>query len=384
MARPRLILYADINAFEIGGAPLWLAAMARILARLGEVILILQRDPETPAALEALGLPLSVHVLRPADLGRPGSRLRAPLATEVMAALDEALAIDWVVVRGVEPAAALHADTRFSGRSLLYLTDFYHQDASRATIPEQIRQRLAPALATCGGLLTQTPPIARLLQTLAPTVPRWIAMPPPIPDDLPQAPPASGALRGHTLRLGYAGKVAPDWGVLELLRWSRELTDRGLALEVHVIWGRLSIHGPDGPEPDLARALEALLALPFVHVHLPMPRAAAMETMARMDLIWCWRPARLEEATLEFSTKLAEMLAVGCRCLAYPSPVNRLMLGDDYPFFLRDLDDLHRVLATPAPPPNELSMRIRQTHSEQALAQRLADALGLDLPKTTP
>lgn len=103
-----------------------------------------------------------------------------------------------------------------------------------------------------------------------------------------------------------------------------------------------------------------------------------MELMARMDYVWCWRPGSFENKTLELSTKLVEGVASGWRCICYPSATNRAVLGDDYPFFARTIQEIGEILAKPpAELPQGLAQRLIATHSLPVIANRFSqDVIG--------
>ena len=73
-------------------------------------------------------------------------------------------------------------------------------------------------------------------------------------------------------------------------------------------------------------------------------RAEVLAQLREMDFVWCWRPASFEQKTLELSTKLVEGVASGFACICFPSEINRELLGEDYPYFAENLDDVRRLL----------------------------------------
>lgn len=363
----QFLLYADIDLNVVDGSSIWLSSMASVLCGMGRGILVAKADPATEIILGNVQQRENLVVLSPSDLGVSG-KLSVPEACQVLRWLDNALPnVRDVVVRGLSAAAELASTRQFRRRSRIYLTDFYTVGENGLTISAE-QQRLATLAVThAGTVLTQTPEIAERLHALTGVDFAASPMPPVIPDD--RFPAQLPALGDRPIRIGYAGKINPRWGVSELLEWTRQLRITGTDVELDVVANKISPNGQPGFVQDIHKAFGEL----GVRHHADFDRAQSMALMAEMDFVWCWRPEELEDHTLELSTKLVEMVANGARCICYPSPINRALLGDDYPFFVRWVADLRRVLQSEARVDEAVSERIRQRHGLQQVRQRLAD-----------
>jgi glycosyltransferase involved in cell wall biosynthesis len=206
-----------------------------------------------------------------------------------------------------------------------------------------------------------------------------VHIPPVIPDELPQVVPRPAASDG-SIKIGYAGKINSRWGVIELLQWAEKLIGEGVALELHIVADKIT-NGPDPGFENLRHDITTKMKAVGAKHYTGLNRGAAMDLMARMDFVWCYRPSMLEDHTLELSTKLVEMVAVEARCLCYPNTINQEALGEDYPFFIDGLDDLRRVLTAREWKTTDKSTaeRVRQRHS---LSRVIADAGGRLVPRS--
>ncbi len=173
--------------------------------------------------------------------------------------------------------------------------------------------------------------------------PASLELPPPIADDLPLRAPRLAPAQGR-ISIGYAGKIAPDWGIRELLDWTETLRAEGLDVELTIVGNKIS--GPRTAELRRAFRGEMLRRMSEVGVirHEQLTRAEALARMQEMDFVWCWRPGAFERATLELSTKLVEGVASGFACICFPNETNRRLLGEDYPYFAETIEDLRRFL----------------------------------------
>ncbi|WP_225205315.1 glycosyltransferase family protein [Novosphingobium huizhouense] len=362
----RSLLYADISLNVVDGSSVWLSSMASVLCAVGPCILVAKADPETQIVLGNVRNRENLVVIGPRDLGLTG-QLTVKDAAHVVRALDDQLPhVRDVVVRGLTAAAELTATRQFRDRLRIYLTDFYTIGANGLETSEAQRRMAVQAVTHAGTVLTQTPEIAARLAALTGVDFAASAMPPAIPDDPypAQLPP----IANRPIRIGYAGKINPRWGISELLDWTRQLRLTGQEVELTVVANKISASGVSG---FVARIKEAFAELGVVH-HVDFDRAQSMELMATMDYVWCWRPEELEEHTLELSTKLVEMVANGARCICYPSAINRSLLGEDYPYFVRWVADLRTVLKSTATVDPALAGRVRARHGLQPLSERMA------------
>src|SRR5690606_18412730 len=123
----------------------------------------------------------------------------------------------------------------------------------------------------------------------------------------------------------------------------------------------------DGFREDILNKIKRSGAIHYTDLN----RHQAMKLMAEMDFVWCWRPARLEDGTLELSTKLIEMAACGAKCICYPNEINKSALGADYPFFARDRNDLRKIIGDEASPPSGLADKLRKKHGLSKITEQV-------------
>lgn len=367
------LLYADIDLNVVDGSSIWLASMASILCRKGPCILVAQRRPQTDIILSNVRDRENLIVLEPPELIAGLDRLDVATACRVIRSLDRVLPglLD-VVTRGLDASEQVLADRRFRRRAVVYLTDFYKiEDGDLQVSPEQATKASICAIHA-GTVLTQTPAIAAKLREISGVAFTAADMPPPIPDDLPMFAADHGPTpTDRPLKIGYAGKITPVWGVTELLDWTAALAAEGREFEIDVVANKISDSGVAGYATALRQRFQAEKVNHFADYN----REQSISLMSEMDYVWCWRPAELEENTLELSTKLVEMVACGARCLCYPNATNVSVLGADYPFFMKDVDDFRRILANPATPDPAIAERIRRRHSLAVVGERLAETV---------
>ena len=199
--------------------------------------------------------------------------LRLPIAIQVMRALDNVLPrVRLVAVRGLEVASELLATPQFRERSAVYLTDFYSLAPSGRVTSEAQRRAVAVCVWNARHVLVQTDEIAAELHQLSGVDFKELSLPPVIPEILPHY--AASTWAGRTVRIGYAGKINPNWGVTELLDWAKRLRALGVKAELEIVANKISNFG------DIRQRMSE----PGVHHQSNLNRSEAMEVMARVGI----------------------------------------------------------------------------------------------------
>ena len=368
----------------IDGAAVWLSSMASMLARHRRVILVARRNIATEVVVANIENRARVTILEPHHFGHRRAHFDLAEAIAVIRRLDAAVpGLSAVFVRGTDAADMLLADRQFHGRAYAYLTDFYEIGENGARVPAERARQLAAIATRARRILVQTDGIAARIREAAGQDFESLELPPPIADDLPLRAPR--AALGERIRIGYAGKIAPDWGIRELLDWTETLRAEGLDVELTILGNKIS--GPKTAERRRAFRGEMLRRMSELGVirHEGLTRAEAIARMQDMDFVWCWRPGAFERATLELSTKLVEGVASGSACICFPNETNRRLLGESYPYFAETLEDLRRLLRGTRPrcrprpsPPAANDIR------SATLAARLDAALQAAEPRRAP
>ncbi len=368
------VLYADISLNAIDGSSIWYSSMASILCEQGPCILVSKEPVLRDVIVSNIRNAHNLVILAPEDLAGMSS-LSIRNGAKAVRALDCIVpGLRNVVVRGLAVADELLKDRQFHGRLNAYVTDFFSiSDGKRLTSDEQAR-KVRHVVSHAAALLVQTEGLRADIARIAGRDFKAVSMPPAIPDGLGRITPTV-AHRG-AVRIGYAGKVNSRWGVIELLDWVEQLSRQDIKVELHVVADKIS-NGPDPGYENLAETLRERMRALGVRHYTGYNREASMALMSTMDFVWCYRPSRLEDSTVELSTKLVEMVGMGARCLCYPNAINRETLGEDYPFFIQDAGGLARLLAAEnwGIVPEATVQRVRGRHEISSVGRAIRQAL---------
>ncbi|MFW5420303.1 glycosyltransferase family 4 protein [Nocardiopsis sp. CNT-189] len=391
--RPRALVYGDVDMNIIDGSAVWAQSMVQALAAAGcRVTLLLKAEVSTDRLVAPLeGVP-GVEVRRPyeekllTDLGPRG--LTPDQAVGLLADLDGRDRYDLVVVRGRRLAVLAAQSEALKGRLWTYLTD----------VPQSVPELTAGAVSELTDiavasrfLLCQTEDLRCFLESAVPASAGKSVLFPPVvvvPEDLPgRAGPERGGAGGDgggPLRLVYTGKFAPRWNTLEMARLPEVLAERGVAAELDMIGDKIHRDNPEWAR-RMSKALEGTQGVVW---HGGKPRAEALRLSARADVGLSWRDPDLD-ASLELSTKVLEMGALGLPVVLNRTPAHEALLGEDYPLFAEpgaEAEDVADVLTLAADPVvrAEAAERCRSASAAFSLdraAERLAGYLDLACPQ---
>ncbi|WP_285761271.1 glycosyltransferase [Nocardiopsis ansamitocini] len=355
--------------------------MTQALAAAGCDTTLLLKSPVRTDRLVAplVGLP-DVTVRRPyeeslaRDLGPRG--LTPEQAIELITTLDGRQRFDLIVVRGKRLASvAAHTDA-LKGRLWTYLTDVPQNvpDLSVTAVTELTDIALASRFLLC-----QTEELRGFLESAVPAACGKSVLFPPtvvVPDGLT----ASGTAHAP-LKLVYTGKFAQAWNTLEMTELPAALAARGTPAELHMIGDKIHRDSPEWAK-QMGKALENT---PGVVWHGGRPRAEALELSAQCDIGLSWRAPELD-ASLELSTKVLELGALGLPVVLNRTPMHESLLGADYPLFADgDLDAVADTIALAADPDTyrTAARRCAEASARFTLdraAERLRSYLGLAFP----
>ena len=361
------IVYADIDLNVVDGSSVWFTSMVNILACQGEVVVVLKRNLSRDILIAGINKEKTRYVY-PSDFGL--NELVLKDAVQVCHKLDRLLpAVERMVVRGLDASYLFHETRQFKYRSAVYLTDFYqYGDSGRGSTEEQI-SKVEFLARQADAFLVQTKQLSRAISDISSVPVSSFLLPPPIPSIKAIEAKIDNSGSG-TPKIIYAGKITPQWGVIELLDWVEKLKTKGVDVDLTVIADKISA-GKNG------RQFRRLIHRRFKEVGVNyidgMPRLEVLKYLLSADLVWCYRPAALEDSTIELSTKLIEAVSLSKPAIAYPSCINVDTLGEDYPYFIKDYTDFANLISSEVEfDMGLLSSRVKNIHGLDSIAERFS------------
>ncbi|MHC3916902.1 hypothetical protein ACI0FN_02900 [Alcaligenes nematophilus] len=339
------IIYADIDLNTVDGSAIWLSSMTSILAYSGKTVLISKNKIKRNVIVDNVLNKNNVLILTPENFDINLETMNLNYCIDAIRNLDDVFgSVKRIVVRGSAVAKKVVEDRRFYKRIYAYLTDFYvHKPDGSIELKEDIG--FVDVLARQSkAFLVQTKEIEGVLRSAVSYPFEAMEVPPPVFQRVVRAGERGRQTLDGEIVIGYAGKIAPNWGITQLIEWVDRLRGEGFKIKIVVIGDKISGAGSAEENRRYRSQMNTLLSKAGVERLGALSRSETINKMSSVDFAWCWRPAEFEEHTLELSTKLVEGVASGQACVVYPSRINVGSLGEDYPFFIRDFNDFKNLI----------------------------------------
>lgn len=338
-----LFIYADVNMNVIDGSSIWLASITEAFANHdGEIHLLLKANISRDNILRPLITNKKITIFEPLEFGIRDGELDIVNAIKIIQLLDGIYGgYRRIILRGFNLCKFASNTKSLHGRIWAYLTDYYEIDnvIGKRVDKKDVSELMPDFINHFDRFLAQTEEIRDdLVDRHKVPMDMFCLAPPMIP--------TTGFLFAHSektrssvIKIGYAGKIAPNWGVRELITIADKASERNLNVEVHIIGDK--IHKNTSTYPSFHEDMQGLLQTNKNTVwHGGLSRKETIEMMSQMDICWGYRSKLLEDNTLELSTKTLEYLSLGLPTLISRNSINEKICGENYPFFIDTQKDI--------------------------------------------
>ena len=338
--KPSVIIYGDLDTNIIDGSSVWLMSLCEAFTETDvSVHLLLKCDITREILLKPLINNPEIKIIEPKHFGIQDGKISAEDAINLIEILDGIYGgYKSIILRGLEVSSHSLGKKSLWQRVYPYLTDYYFIDTDGTRKNKPNTETLIPDLEKfVGAFFVQTQQIKEdLSNEFGVSHENMILLPPMIPDTEDVE---FERKMIDKLKIGYSGKIAPLWGITELIK----STEGSNEVEIHIIGDKIHKNTPEHPN-FYAEILSLLEDSSHVIWHGGMERNDALELMGKMDVAWCYRSPLLESNTLEISTKLIENTRQGIPSIVTRNQLNQELFGDDYPLFVSDAKEINPLL----------------------------------------
>ena len=338
--RPAILIYGDVNMNIIDGSSVWLASIAEAFADTNvEIHLLLKNNIERDILLQPLNKYGEIKIIEPKHFGIKHSKISPEEAVQLIEILDGIYGgYRSIIIRGLDVATNVLGKKSLWKRVYPYLTDYYFIKNDGKRINKVNTEEIIPDLGKfAGGFLIQTKQIMDDLEESFGINPNDMTLLPPMIPDIGIEEKENDMI--SLVKIGYSGKIAPLWGITELINSTRDREN----IEIHIIGDK--IHSNTAEYPNFVEEVTSLLE-DSQHViwHGGMSRTESIEIMKNMDVSWCYRSPILESNTLELSTKLIENTRLGIPSIVTRNQLNEEFFGNNYPLFVSNAREIESLL----------------------------------------
>ncbi len=385
-----ILLYADINLNVVDGSSIWLTSMVNILGKSNHVIILSKANIKSDILIANISSEKGFTIVSPESLGYAQNiEFNQEESIDLIRKIDfYTKNLRYVYIRGFNASKLLLLNRQFKDRAFVYLTDFYRIKDGDVVFED--KKEVSQVLNAAYKVVLQTKKIGNILKklSLVDFSNKSLYLPPAIPDNYIIEPKETAKIT-NCITIGYAGKITPDWGVDELIDWVNEINKKGnlnLKVELKIISHRISPKSCFSNTPGyFVEGIREKLNGVNVNYIPGLNREETIKEMVNCDLIWCWRPDRLEHKTLELSTKLVEMVAQEKACICNISETNLALLSSEYPYFVRNIAELEQLLISIKEIKydlKKLALDVLSKHSYTAIYNKISPYIDTSISKT--
>ena len=339
-----ILIYGDIDLNVIDGSSVWLSSLIEAFSKTDfQIHVLLKCNVSRDLLIGHLNDISNISFFAPEIFGIYEEQLSVSEAVDIIEVLDGLTGgYRSIVVRGFDLSIEISSRKSLWKRIWAYLTDYYSIEPKKGLVIEDEKIILVKdAQYMFEYFLVQTKELGENLKKIGINEELLRILPPMIPDNMV----SDNLNQSHDniLRIGYCGKIAPMWGVKELIEKVQKINTKKNPIEVHIIGDKIHRNTNQNPtfREDMIKLIEDSSTVVW---HGALSRNDAVKMLAKCDLGWCYRDNWLEKNTLELSTKLLENLAINLPFIVTKNTINENLLGTDYPYFIEDEEDLDNLL----------------------------------------
>lgn len=343
------LIYANISPNIADGSSIWMSSVSDILAHNYKIILLLKENLRNDVIISNIKNIKNVTLLQPADYSNL-NLLDEKMALEIIRAIDDVHPqLRGIFVRGVTAANELISSRQFKYRSISYVTDFYEVKDGKIEISEEKKLSVRNIALQSRLLLIQTKEMKnKIFSLIGYEHDNYAYLPPSLPDQIFQSKLSNTTKKLDVdiseIKIGYAGKIMPNWGVEELLTWVKDFNKANKSLKIKLFIAANKISAPGEQRKPFVAKIHQLISQSGAEHYTTFNREQCINLLKEMDYVWAYRPGFFEDNTLELSTKLLEAIAIQQKVICYPSTIHKNELGEDYPFYVQNQDDFNQIM----------------------------------------
>lgn len=320
----RILIYGDVDLNVIDGSSVWLVNLAKLLSMDEEVIvdILLKKRIRRTVLVSQLQRKERVHLLYAKDYIDSISEVNVHNVVRMIKRIDALACYSCIIIRGKMIAKEM-LETPFIDRVIPYLTDFCQDETKIGSEEISFLLQLYEKVQL---FLVQTEAMKRYLMHILRVDGEKFHILYPIVFPFPQT-------NRYAKSLIYAGKIAKDWKIQELLDMMKELASIDPEITLHFVGDKFNLDMAEHKKEILTQLNEAS----NICFYGSLSREDVQEVMSRCEVGYAYRSARVDhEGSLEVSVKLLEYCQAQIPMVLRRTPMHEEILGKDYPLYAND------------------------------------------------
>lgn len=339
--RINIAIYGDVNLNLTDGSAIWAVSLAETLAGIEGVYITLFLKSRIK----------SIHIIAPLLNLSEKVRLVEPRIADnaVLTTQDALTAIEGedahhdfnaVILRGMDLCDCATKFAFLKEKLWTYITDLPQQ---RTLFNAQQLEIIGRIFDYSNRVLCQTLQFKQYVEELFPqTIGKTAILSPMIPDVRKGKQLHLKFQNDQPLKIIYAGKFAPMWGIREMFEVFERLYAFDKNVEFHIFGDK--IHNPPDDPAFKKSVADRLKNGAGVVWHKAVTRETVLSSLPQMHIGWAFRHKELEQNTRELSTKILEYASAGVPVILSRNEINEEVFGKQYPLFADSVDEAVQLL----------------------------------------
>lgn len=328
--KKKILLYGDLTLNIVDGSSVWLASVAKLLSQdENNVIDILLKDKITNKVLaNELIYRDNISLVEANEFSKRATFVDPSNIVKIMTKADEIRDYSCIIVRGFEAVQAIVKDDKLSKKLIPYITNFCH-DKEKITPAE--KEKLSYIYNRVNQFFVQTVQMGDYLkEVLNISGEKFQILNPMIFKDSIKTP------EKKKKSIVYAGKIAKEWNILELIEIMDKLYEIDSEITLHMIGDKFN--------RDLAsrknEILDKFKSMPNVVFYGSLPKNETTEIINSCELGYSFRSSSVDnDESLELSSKVLEYCFCSVPLILRKTKMHSDVLGEDYPLYTESVDE---------------------------------------------
>lgn len=323
----KILIYGDMDLNVVDGSTIWLVNLAKLLLKDKDnyVDILLKKRIRNHILTGEIEKRYRIKLLYVKDYIDHITEVDAGNIVKVLQTIDELRDYSCMIIRGTQVTEQA-AGSPLIGKMIPYLTDFCHE---KEKMPEGQKQFLKDLYGKVQAYFVQTEAMKEYLRDVLEVDGEKFQVLYPVVFPARQA-----VKRPKTIV--YAGKIARDWNILELIRIMERLKEKDPQIHLHFIGSKVN--------QDLAdqkrEILDRLSHMDNITFHGSLPHSQAERITRRCSLGYAFRSSGVDhDQSLELSVKLLEYCHSGLPMVLRRTRMHEAVLGADYPLFVESEEE---------------------------------------------
>ncbi|MBR7133813.1 MAG: glycosyltransferase [Clostridia bacterium] len=328
--KKKILLYGDLTLNIVDGSSVWLASLAKLLSQdKDNVVDVLLKEKVTNDVLTGeLSLKENISFLESNEFLPKSSPVSPDNIVNVMTKIDELRDYSCIIVRGFEAVKAIVKDKHLSSKLIPYITNFCHD---KNAITQKEKDELLTVYNSTNQFFVQTVQMREYLKdVLSVDGEKFRLLNPMIFKDNGTAP---AKLKKSIV---YAGKIAKEWNILELLDIMDRLYQVDREITLHFVGDKFN--------RDLAGKKQEILGKlknsPNIVFYGSLPKSETTKIVNSCELGYSFRSTAIDnDESLELSSKVLEYCFCNVPLILRKTKMHSEVLGEDYPLYVESVED---------------------------------------------